>query len=774
MKKRFWTSPGALLIVDGLIAALFTLGFARPLFFSRSLDLSWAGSFAACLLAAGLVSLLCLRWWIVPALLLLSLLPATYILSQLELLQDTVRQIINWFSWAGQRLVLGGPEPEQASWLIGLQLLLILIISLPVYLLVHKAARFWILAIPVLLTVIPFLLRFPTAISQVLPALAGLIVLLPATLIHHVNKQHPAEDLPRAPLQWLALPVAIISVLAGQLITPADTSHWRQQDWINRLYDLRDFWQNQQGVSRSWQAFDLATAGYSSTQTRLGGPVRLSEQVYFDVDTVKPVLLRGTTRTIYTGSSWRSPIHQVYRLNSPLWRLARRQIFVEDMPAGSDGRAFVEQFGETLTINIRPRTRLQSALFSAGKLQTIQWNEPDDQQPYFTIDGDLFVFGGLPSRPAYTVEAFVWQRDRLGFARTMREMASAPQRTRDPYWTAIRDRNLQLPDDLPEIIGQTARQIIGDETDPYGQAVLLEAYFQQEFLYTLDAEFPPDGMDFIAHLLQEGQGYCVHFATAMAVMARTLDLPARYVEGFALSEAGLSGQRWQATGRTAHAWCEIYFQGVGWLTFDPTPAAYSDPEEDPDDPDVEPEPEPTEKPLRPSLTISPPPEATTPVNPLNWLLLPAGLLLLALLIHLLVSSLIREHLRSLRLPVMHRLYPDDADCLDLAYRDILQQLSCLDVMPQDGETLSDFAGRAEPYLGFPDVDLQASFWPVVRLRYGNLPPSLPELDQLLQLRLRLEDRLRGSLSRSAWFFRRVLPARLLGRKKNKKTEKPVL
>ena len=166
---------------------------------------------------------------------------------------------------------------------------------------------------------------------------------------------------------------------------------------------------------------------------------------------------------------------------------------------------------------------------------------------------------------------------------------------------------------------------------------------------------------------------------------------------------------------------------------------------------TEPLPEPTQPPLTPS---TPEPESGSYL----WLITLFALLILAIVTRFLVMSLIRSHTRNLRLTVMRRLVPDPAQCLEAAYRDILRQLACLDVQPEAGETLTVFAERADRYLRFENMSLPDLLWPVIRWRYGQHVPSSKELDDLLTLRLRLEDRLRERLSKSAWFWRRVLPA----------------
>ncbi|MCW2839480.1 MAG: hypothetical protein JWR55_963, partial [Aeromicrobium sp.] len=82
-----------------------------------------------------------------------------------------------------------------------------------------------------------------------------------------------------------------------------------------------------------------------------------------------------------------------------------------------------------------------------------------------------------------------------------------------------------------------------------------------------------NGVDVIAKFLEVKAGYCVHFSSAMAVMARTLDIPSRIAVGYAPGSTNglVDGEtEYKATSDDLHAWTEIYFEGVGWVRFDPT------------------------------------------------------------------------------------------------------------------------------------------------------------------------------------------------------------
>ena len=93
--------------------------------------------------------------------------------------------------------------------------------------------------------------------------------------------------------------------------------------------------------------------------------------------------------------------------------------------------------------------------------------------------------------------------------------------------------------------------------------------------YTLAPYVIPQGEDFALYFLETAkQGYCVHFATAAALMLRALDVPARFTSGYIVTvPADNAGRACAVTDRNAHAWVEVYYDDVGWLPLEVTPPA---------------------------------------------------------------------------------------------------------------------------------------------------------------------------------------------------------
>jgi hypothetical protein len=130
---------------------------------------------------------------------------------------------------------------------------------------------------------------------------------------------------------------------------------------------------------------------------------------------------------------------------------------------------------------------------------------------------------------------------------------------------------LQLPDTLPERVRSLASSITSSYTNQYDKVKAVEKYLSSNYTYTLSPESTPKGRDFVDYFLfDQKKGYCTYYATAMAVMLRSVGIPARYVEGYALPAKPKSGNTYNVTNERAHAWVEVYFEGFGWLPFEPT------------------------------------------------------------------------------------------------------------------------------------------------------------------------------------------------------------
>lgn len=133
----------------------------------------------------------------------------------------------------------------------------------------------------------------------------------------------------------------------------------------------------------------------------------------------------------------------------------------------------------------------------------------------------------------------------------------------------------KLPSDVPQIARQLAFDVTAGQQTDFQRAVALQDWFRGpgEFTYSLDAPSGSGSQD-LESFLTEGPdgrtGFCEQFASAMAVMARILGIPARVAVGFLHPDRKSDGS-YVYSSHDLHAWPELYFQGAGWVRFEPTP-----------------------------------------------------------------------------------------------------------------------------------------------------------------------------------------------------------
>jgi transglutaminase-like putative cysteine protease len=130
-------------------------------------------------------------------------------------------------------------------------------------------------------------------------------------------------------------------------------------------------------------------------------------------------------------------------------------------------------------------------------------------------------------------------------------------------------RYLEMPDGLPSVVVETAQNVAAGAATDYDKAIALQAWFRSNFAYDTDVNFGSD-KNAIADFIAAKRGFCQQFAGTFAVMARALGLPSRVAVGFTAGELRDDGL-YHVYGRHAHAWPEVWFAGLGWVAFEPTP-----------------------------------------------------------------------------------------------------------------------------------------------------------------------------------------------------------
>ena len=705
MKKPFFSLPGDLPL-QALTTLLAGLGCALPLCLAMELTASPGLLLATC----AAVTL---------AFALLDCMPRLRALAYVLLLAAVAALAARYagrFSAIANALTLflSGQPLALAAYSRAIAVLLCLLLTGMAASLTRSGHAFFPLAF--LLIVLLFIVSF---LGAQVPAAALLPLLLALLLSGRAQGVHALRILPCAAVV-LAVTLLFLPV-AGQQNTTLSAFAERLQRAIGDYLFFTD----------ARTTFSLSSAGWQPLGgEQLGGPVSPTDEPVMQVYTTGRTLLRGTVKNTYTGSAWADTTDQRrYLLISPRFASLRRDLFDLDRPDSAlrDGLLAYEP----MIVSMR-----QDAASTLYLTQRFTSPTGEDVVAYFSPSTEVFATRSLAAGTRYT---FTGSR-LTGASEGVRAAVLSCMDDHDPYLAQVQEKYLDLPQSVGDSVRFLAQQITAQEVNDFDRASALCEYLQRHFTYTLNQGIPPSGSDFVTwFLFEEQQGYCTSYASAMAVLGRAIGLPTRYVEGYAAVPDEDNVAR--VTQESAHAWVEVYFNGFGWLAFDPTPGTGFVPDgDDGDTPDAPPEdnpdgdgddeapspspsatptatPEPTPEPtptpsptpehddptvtptpeITPAPTPSPSPRPTPePHAPEDNPFPPAWLW--ALLLLLLLAAL------TLRLWLCAPAYQAQKlrrtnDQLLIWYAACVQALTAMGIRPQSGEAPASFMERAQTALG---------------------------------------------------------------------------
>ncbi|CAM3915307.1 transglutaminaseTgpA domain-containing protein [Alkalicoccus chagannorensis] len=324
--------------------------------------------------------------------------------------------------------------------------------------------------------------------------------------------------------------------------------------------------------------------GYGENDDQLGGGFVQNEAPVFEAVTDRETYWRGESKDVYTGSGWQSDPEYIE----------------SDMVYGSgiDYRLFSETQeveSSSAEITMDEEADFDLAFYPGQPLDItdIQAEADDAALDEGEVQFYTDVIGGR-----LQAETMAGEDLRLDSYVTSYEDpvfdVNALRETGDNDPEEVTDRYLQLPDDLPERVGDLAEEITAEHDNRYDIAEAVEQYFNQnDFEYsTTDVPIPGDDEDYVDQFLFETQvGYCDNYSTAMAVMLRSLDIPTRWVKGFTSGEEveELEDGRsvYEVRNGNAHSWVEVYFPDVGWVPFEPTQGFTNYAEFEEESPDID-------------------------------------------------------------------------------------------------------------------------------------------------------------------------------------------
>ncbi|MFD0674088.1 DUF3488 and DUF4129 domain-containing transglutaminase family protein [Cohnella sp. GCM10027633] len=310
-------------------------------------------------------------------------------------------------------------------------------------------------------------------------------------------------------------------------------------------------------------------SGYSRDDKEIGGGFQFDYSPVMTITTSHRSYWRGETKAVYTGKGWgdrKNPSLEPYAFGKD-----------SDLPLLPERPDTVATKEVVQTVSVQRKDKIP-VLFAAGPANQVAEMKADGKTELLWNAEEWELRLNKPTRvESYTVvsEVPVLDEDAL------RQLKQAEDSSLDlgPY--------LQLPDSLPQRVRELAEAQTAGLASDYDRAKQLEAYLRETYPYTntpdVGKQTSKDVVD--AFLFEIQEGYCDYFSTTFVVMARSIGLPARWVKGYStgIDPAEIERQRfgyetpdpsgagtYTVRNADAHSWAEVYFEGYGWVPFEPT------------------------------------------------------------------------------------------------------------------------------------------------------------------------------------------------------------
>ena len=738
----------SLLLATVINAALFALAFVETTL--------W-GCFFATALALAFCVLSSRKWWIFPAVLVF----AVAVLGLAAAFQPEENTVYDFL-----RGLFFGVAQEEDIAQAGVPFFALTILALPITAIsffYYRKVFFWGILPPVLLACVFALYKrqgsehLVTIACLCIPVL--LVSLAKATGLRIDAALVSEENLFTRLLPAFAVVFAPLIVMASLFLSPVDDGYWRVDAFKYFIDDLNDA---AHGRTTPFASFGIKDTGFAPLGSRLGGNIKIDNTLVMTVTTNYPIRLGGAVYNGYDGKTWYDAGKvDSYRFQSVIWNSRRDVAFSLHCPAGGEEEAALY---EKLTTNTKMSVDYAppgNAFFVAGQLRSLSNSNSYREEIYFTSQGEVNSSRKRKSL-YYEFVTTVFRRGMEGFDDNFLALEALVADDLDQQYDSVSANYLHLPDELPSSVYETAQAITAGLTSPYQKAYAIEAWLAQNCTYTLMPGVPPENTDFVEYFLNTRRGYCVYYASAMAVLARCEGLPSRFVMGYALRRNEAypeSPNSYVATNATAHAWTEIYFKGIGWVVFDPTdwnfqestsftafqaPQVAASPEETP---------VPEEDSQEQLQNVH---HALTPQEKATLIVVLAIIVLLCMFVLLRAVFLLSP--KETQYKWFYRKYRGKMpEMLSACFLKLTRQAGFLGVTLKTGDTITMFARRLDERCGgsaASEACEAISLW-----LYALVEPTSSDVMRFCALNATLERRIKTEMKLLPYLFRRMLTGR---------------
>ncbi len=545
---------------------------------------------------------------------------------------------------------------------------------------------------------------------------------------------------------------ALCIVLAGVLLltVPIDTDSLRVRWCADVTADLQSLTGWYTADQRESDDCTLDSLGLQAYPDRLGGNIEWPEpNVIAVTDAQTASLMRITAFDTFTGENWTHEFSTAYRLGGPFRR--KQTYMTYNSAADHDvwGNS-VTNIAKWQTVNVTMKTDTY-LIPTLAQMKTYTERTATPNPSQFNLNGEIVSFFGFAEGYEYTMETMEYPIATLTGA-DFAVLESVSKVGNDPFYDneGALAPYLEVPDTISDQAATLAAAIIDEKDSPLENARTIMNYFTAEngFSYTQYPGAVRGRENVVDKVLTDKQGYCVYYASAMAMMTRSAGIPTRLAAGYRTVKDDATGL-YTVDASHPYAWVECYFRNLGWIAFDPTPstATTTVPVVKPQLNDQQvPETEPSD------ITEDGPPEAAQ-----TSVVLLIILLVLALIVWILRAVFIDK---LYALPMLRRLLRSDAAMAEAYYADILRQVGRLTTPIRGHQTALEFLQQPALAARIGEqtaADLLTAVKPMMAARYGDTAPTAADAEVLSRMHATLEACVRDAMrvERYIW-HRRVL------------------
>jgi transglutaminase-like putative cysteine protease len=462
------------------------------------------------------------------------------------------------------------------------------------FIILYQKERFF---LTLLISIVPYIAI--TVLQLPVPPIAFYVLVIAAVIYYilyiYKRKRNETDNeyIPTKSFVPIAILMAIIIIAAPFFLnTPAKplTIPWLDTK-VNQAntYVVNFLRKNIFGIS---DQFSLSYSGFGNDQA-LGGNVIPNDTLVLNVKTSRVLYIAGAVENEYTGKQWDSTLNHEYDYSNdanPI-RLDYWEAILAEQTAKSQNLTIKNSIWTLENHSVIYKDINTTSIFYPVKLSTIDMLNYEiplkvDQ------DGALYSDNVCPKGFSYDMSSLfpdysnpntlaLFRKSKIGYYSTFKPPASF----NSTLYEAIKENSaniykdyMNIPSKTPLRVKELAQAITKNNKSNFEKIKSIEGYLATHYTYNETPGTPPSNVDFVDYFLFDNKdGYCTHYASAMAVMARCIGLPSRYVVGYRvypLRNIPGNGYYDITNYSSAHAWTEVYFEGVGWIPFEPTSIYY--------------------------------------------------------------------------------------------------------------------------------------------------------------------------------------------------------